>query len=49
METQKPNNLLVLLFKCCENMYGLKNGIEIRIMMFKYWKLLFKQQYLQQY
>ena len=37
--------LLVTLFKCCENIGGLKIIVEIRVVLFKHWKLLFKQQY----
>ena len=37
------NVILVTLFKCCENTYGRKSIVEIRIVLFKQRKLLFKQ------
>ena len=36
---------LVILFKCCGNTCGLKSIVKIRVIVFKHWKLLFKQQY----
>ena len=38
------NAILVMLFKCCENIYRWKSVIEIHIGLFKQWKL-FKQRY----
>ena len=42
---QFGKRFLVTLFKCCENTCGLKNVVKICVMVFKYRKLLFKQQY----
>ena len=39
------NVVLVTLFKCYGNMCGWKSVIEIHVMLFKQWKLLFKQRY----
>ena len=37
------NGFLVILFKCCGNVYELKSVMKICVMVFKYCRMLFKQ------
>ena len=39
------NVVLLTLFKNCRNTCEWKNVVEIRVVLFKQWKLLFKQRY----